>query len=107
MLGLLLTFSKESCVLIGQFLLLFGTLALESMLSALSLNKSGRDQTLNSRSLSLRLLSFLGGQWSTNNILADVIFLRKVEELSDLIRSLRSETSGNGDVSQAFDFLGA
>ena len=105
MLGLLLTLGQKTSIFVGQFLLLFGTLSLESVLPALALDEGWSDQTLDSRSLGLGLLALLGGQWSSHNILADIVLLRQVEELSDFVGSLGTETSGNGDIGQTFDFL--
>lgn len=107
MLGFLLALGEQTGVLVGQFLLLLGTLSLQSMLATLALNECRRDESLNAGSLGLGLLALLYRQWSSNDVLADIVFLCQVEKLSDSVSSLRTESSRNSHVGQTSNFSGS
>lgn len=75
---------------------------------SLSLKSSGGDESLDlgdSESLLVGVLSFLGGSFSSDDVLGDIVFLAQVEELSDSGGSLGAKSSRNVLVSESFDFL--
>jgi hypothetical protein len=67
----------------------------------LALQDDGRNETLDLGGLALGLLSFLlGGNLTTDDVLADIILLAQVKKLADLAGTLRSQTTGNSGVGE-------
>jgi hypothetical protein len=87
---------------------------------SLSLESSGSDESLDLRSLDVLLVTLCLG-WSSHNVSADIEsvnvnlglvlladlvgVLRKTEQLSDLVGSLRTESSGGLDVCESVNIL--
>jgi hypothetical protein len=95
------TESKEAGVLSSSSLGSFSLLDLKSSQVTLALQNDGSDETLNLGGLDGGLLTFLlGGDDTFNDVFADIIILGQVEELTDLGSTLRTETTGNGNVSK-------
>lgn len=68
---------------------------------ALALENNGGDQTLDFGSLGLGLLAFLlGRDNAANNDFANIVFLGKIEELTQLAGTLGSETTGNSGIGE-------
>jgi len=103
---LLLSLSKDLGVLCGLFLVLGGTSALHGHNVTLALQTQWGDETLDLGSLEfLLLLTFFLWEWTSDNILSYIIFLRQVEEGPDLASSLGSKTAWDGLVGQAWDII--
>ena len=71
----------------------------------LPLQHDGGHKSLDLGSLELGLLAFLDGQGTLDHVLAHVVILAEVEQLADLGGSLGSQSTGNGVVSEAGDFV--
>jgi hypothetical protein len=72
----------------------------------LALQTQWGDETLDLGSLEfLLLLTFFLWEWTSDNILSYIIFLRQVEEGPDLASSLGSKTAWDGLVGQAWDII--
>lgn len=70
------------------------------------LESQGSDETLYPRSSETLLgLAFLQGQRALDDILPHIILFGKVEQLADLRRSLRSQSTRYGVVGQSGDLL--
>jgi len=51
-------------------------------------------------------LSLLGGKGTSDNVLADIIILREVEQFTDVVGTLGTKTTGDGVVGEALDGAG-
>lgn len=106
LLPLLEAMSNKLGILGGSALRRFGALALESEAVSLALQDDGSDETLNSGRLECRLLAFLlGGNFATDDILANIVILAEIEELSDLASTLRAKSARNSDIGEAGQLL--
>merc|ERR1712168_1098648 len=76
--------------------------ALLSLLHALE--NEGSYQALDLGSLG-DSLAVLGGDWATDNVLADIIVLGQVEQATDLAGTLGPKTTGDGVVSKTRNIL--
>jgi hypothetical protein len=95
--GSIFSSSLLGCLKLGNFV---------SQASTLTLENNRRNETLNLGCLRLELLSLLlGGDFTTNNVLADIILLAQVKELSDLGGALRAKTTGNGRIGETWESL--
>lgn len=50
-------------------------------------------------------LALLQGQWTLDNVLADIIFLGEIEEFANVAGAFWTETTRNVDVSESGNFL--
>ena len=75
---------------------------LRSLSCSLALQGEGRDETLDLGRLA-NGLALLVGEGAGDNVLADVVFLFEVEELTDFVGSLGAETTGYRVVSETGD----
>jgi len=87
------------CITLGNFT----CLALAAGALPLVLKHERGYKTLDLGGLIL-LLAVLGVELTADHVSADVILLVEVEKLADVVGTLRSETTGNGAVSEAFNF---
>jgi len=97
LLGLLLgnTLGQNLRVLVGSVLGLLGLAALERDSVALVLETLRSDETLDTRSLGVWLGTLLLGlDLTTNDELADIVFLAETEEAADLGRALGTQALG-------------
>ena len=72
----------------GFFLVSKDRVHLLGLAGALSLQGQRGYQSLNLRSL-IAALALLGGEGTSDDVLADIVFLREVEEFSDIVGTLR------------------
>jgi len=94
-------------LLVGGGLLTSLDTALQLVRNAttLSLQSDWRDQALDLWCLRSRLLSFLGGQSSTDHILPHIILLAQIEKSADLGGTLWSKATWNNLVGEALDLI--
>jgi hypothetical protein len=106
LLGFLDALGEKFLVASFSFLGGFSTSTLESLLSSLALKSDRGDKTLDLGSLGVGLLlGVLGLNLTTDNELANIISLVQVEELADVVGTLRSETLRNGSIGQSGNVL--
>jgi hypothetical protein len=106
LLGFLNALGEKFLVASFGFLGGFSASTLESLLSSLALKSDGGDKTLNLGGLGVGLLlGVLGLNLTTNDELANIISLLQVEELTDVVSTLRSETLGDSSIGQSGNVL--
>jgi hypothetical protein len=62
-------------------------------------------QTLDLGCLESLLLAFLESEWTLDDVLTHIVFLREVEELANVTGALGSEATWNIDIGQSGNFL--
>merc|ERR1712141_285565 len=88
-LGLLHALSQKFGVLSSVLASAHGPLAFDGHTVSLALQNQRSDQALDLGGLGFGfLLSLLGGQRTTHNVLTNIVFLGEVEQLADLAGSL-------------------
>jgi len=108
LLGLLLVDAlvEDLSVLVGILLDLLGLAALECDAVALVLETLRSDETLDARSLGVwlrALLALLGLDLTTDDKLANIVFLAETEEAADLAGTLWTQTLGVYGIRQTWD----
>ena len=93
---------KSFFVLSSEFLLSLVSQDLSLLLDYLSSKSSLSDKSLDLGGLVESLITFL--DFSSDNVLSNIISLSQSEDLSNIVSSLRSESSGLITVSNTFDF---
>jgi len=102
---LLLPESEQLGVFVSVCLGFGDAIALLGFDASGALKHERSDQALDLRSLRLRLLlTFPQFDGSSDDILTDVVVFGQIEQLPDLSGSLRTETTRDGGISQAWDF---
>jgi hypothetical protein len=105
-LSLFLSQLSNQLVVFGGFLLvLFVSQLLHDESSSLALDTFRSDQSLNLGGLSALGLAFLGGQFTSDNKLANVVLLLQIEELADLADSLGTQSLVHRLLSQSGNLL--
>jgi len=103
-LGFLVSLCNELGVLGSLSLALDGSLLLDGEEMSLSLDGHGGNQSLDLGCLGSLGLALLLGELTADDVLADVVLLGQVEQLSDLGSSLGAQSSGDVLVGQIGDF---
>jgi hypothetical protein len=103
---LLLSKSLGDKLLVRSSLLLVSKnrVHLVCLTSALALKGKRCDETLNLGCLAL-LNSLLTGEFTCNYVVANIVFLRKVEKLADVVGTLGTETTGNRVIGKTGDWV--
>lgn len=105
-LSLLEALGNKLGILGGGTLRRLDALALESEAVSLALQDDGSDETLDSGRLECGLLALLlCRDFATDDVLADIVILAEIEELSDLAGTLRAKSARNGNVGEAGQLL--
>jgi len=94
--------SNELLVGGGFFLVSEDRSHLFGLAGTLALQGQWGHQSLNLRSL-VAALALLGGKGTTNDVLADIVFLGQVEQFADVVGTLGTETTRDGVVGESFD----
>jgi len=98
------TLGEDGSILVSSILCTLSIAALESEAVTLVLKTLGSNQTLDLWCLGVWLLSLaLGLNLTTDDELADIVFLGETKESADLGGALRTETLGVNDIGETWD----